>query len=62
MTVEDFKQSLSKRICPFCKKRLKYYDGALGYEAMRCYDCGFEIDNNGMGFFDNKQNCSTERH
>jgi len=33
--------------CPQChKSKLRYYDGCLGYEAARCYGCGFEIDLN----------------
>lgn len=25
-----------------CGGKLKYYDGALGYEAMRCLTCGYD--------------------
>ena len=29
--------------CPVCKRNTyHFYDGALGYEAMRCSSCGFE--------------------
>jgi len=29
--------------CPICKKdTYKFYEGWLGYEAMRCSNCGFE--------------------
>ena len=29
--------------CPICKKSTyKHYEGLLGYEAMRCSNCGFE--------------------
>jgi hypothetical protein len=31
---------------PTCKGELRYYDGCLGYEAMRCDVCGFEQDLN----------------
>jgi hypothetical protein len=47
--IKKFKEQLSKNQCPFCDKELKYYDGCLGYEAMKC-SCGFFIDNNGMHF------------
>lgn len=26
-----------------CGGKLKYYDGALGYEAMKCLKCGFIV-------------------
>ena len=47
-TLELFKQQLALNSCPFCNKALKFYDGCLGYEAYRCYDCGINIDNNGL--------------
>jgi hypothetical protein len=31
---------------PTCKGTPHYYDGALGYEAMRCDVCGYELDLN----------------
>jgi hypothetical protein len=31
---------------PECKGTLHYYDGCLGYEAMRCDVCGYELDLN----------------
>ena len=46
----QFKQDLKESVCPFCKQKMKYYDGALGYEAMQCTDCGFTIDHMGFGF------------
>lgn len=34
--------------CPQCgSANTKWYDGALGYEAIRCYDCKKETDANG---------------
>jgi DNA-directed RNA polymerase subunit M/transcription elongation factor TFIIS len=32
--------------CPNCNRILHYYDGCLGYEAMRCNNCGYERDLN----------------
>ena len=33
--------------CPQCgSKNTRWYDGALGYEAIRCYDCNIESDAN----------------
>jgi DNA-directed RNA polymerase subunit M/transcription elongation factor TFIIS len=32
--------------CPNCNTELKYYNGCLGYEALRCYECGYELDLN----------------
>lgn len=33
--------------CPQCGSRsVKYHDGLLGYEAIRCQDCGKETDLN----------------
>lgn len=43
-----FMTDIKKNICPFCGQNLRYYDGALGYEAMRCFDCGVTVDNNGI--------------
>jgi len=65
MKLQQFKECLSHNICPFCDQKMKYYDGALGYEAMRCYGCNFIVDHNGMhlekGWTDNngkhKMNC-----
>jgi hypothetical protein len=42
-----FKEALKRNECPFCKKEMKYYDGALGYEAMKC-SCGLTVDHNGI--------------
>ena len=48
MTVEKFKKYIEKSICPFCKKELQYYDGALGYEAMKCHSCHLTVDQSGI--------------
>ena len=50
MELTKFKGGLKNNTCPFCGKPLKYYDGALGYEANRCYDCGLISDHNGLSF------------
>ena len=47
MNIKEFKEVLSKNMCPFCKKTLKYYDGCLGYEAMKC-SCGLVSDHTGI--------------
>lgn len=51
-----FKKSIEEEICPFCGNKLCFYDGALGYEAMKCKTegCGFYTDYQGMGFEDDK--------
>ena len=49
---QEFQDSIKAGLCPFCNKQLKYYDGALGYDAMRCYDCNFSLDYSGMHFED----------
>ena len=50
MLSKEFEKLVSESLCPFCKSKLEYYDGALGYEAMKCSDkknCGFICDHNG---------------
>lgn len=43
---------LSKFKCPHCGEnnpaQAKYYDGALGYEAVICQTCGWSADQYGM--------------
>ena len=46
--LKEFKNNIRKSHCPFCGKALQWYDGSLGYEAYRCYDCNFIIDHFGM--------------
>ena len=46
--LQQFKKDLEANTCPFCKKKLKFYDGSLGYEALRCYDCNLSIDHTGI--------------
>jgi len=48
MDLKEFKKLLASDICPFCKGKLKYYDGAMGYEAYRCYSCKIAVDHNGL--------------
>ena len=48
--LKQFKKRLENNICPFCKEKLKYYDGALGYEAYKCKDCDLTINHNGLYF------------
>ena len=48
MEIQEFKESLKNNQCPFCGEKLEYYDGCLGYEAMRCYKCGFAVDHQGI--------------
>jgi len=48
MTREDFEQSIAENRCPFCGKAFKYYDGALGYEALKCEDCKVSVDVDGI--------------
>ena len=49
-----FKTALKNNKCPFCGNTLKFYDGALGYEALRCEPCNLSIDNNGIHLEDRK--------
>jgi len=46
--IREFKDSLRRGNCPFCGKKLKWYEGCLGYEAYRCYDCKFISDHSGL--------------
>jgi hypothetical protein len=48
MDIKEFKKLLASNKCPFCKNELKYYDGALGYEAYKCYSCKITLDHNGI--------------
>ena len=52
--IKTFKEKLSNNQCPFCSKKLEYYHGMLGYEALRCYTCRFETDHNGLHFMEEK--------
>ncbi len=56
MTVKEFKQALALGNCPFCGEKLEFYDGALGFESLRCYPCGFEVTNDGMNFMEGMNN------
>ena len=47
MNIKEFKEVLSKNMCPFCKKTLTDYDGCLGYEAKKC-SCGLVSDHTGI--------------
>jgi hypothetical protein len=47
---DEFKKDLENGVCPFCKKKMKFYDGSLGYEALKCYKCKFTVDNTGINF------------
>ena len=48
VNLNTFKKLLVEGICPFCHNKLTFYNGSLGYEAMRCYDCNFSLDRNGF--------------
>jgi tRNA(Ile2) C34 agmatinyltransferase TiaS len=48
LKLNAFKNSMQNGMCPFCGKELRWYDGCLGYEAYRCYDCHFIIDHFGI--------------
>ena len=48
LQLNEFKDSIKNGNCPFCGKEMKWYDGCLGYEAHKCYDCKFTIDHSGM--------------
>lgn len=37
-----------KCVLKYCQGRLKYYDGALGYEAMICDNCNAHYTNQGI--------------
>lgn len=39
-------QTKEKQPCPQCGGLLYYYDGALGYEALKCRGCDYELDLN----------------
>jgi hypothetical protein len=47
-SIAVFKNNIKNGLCPFCRERMVYYDGALGYEACRCYSCKLSIDNSGI--------------
>ena len=47
MNKQETIELLKKNLCIFCKTPLKYYDGCLGYEAMKC-SCGLTVDHNGI--------------
>jgi len=48
MTREEFQESIRLAICPFCKGKLKYYEGSLGYESLNCKPCKLVIDHTGI--------------
>lgn len=50
--IVDFKNKLKNNKCPFCEQFLIFYDGILGYEALKCDKCKMFIDNNGLSFED----------
>ena len=50
--IKEFKDNIKHGTCPFCGKKLKWYDGSLGYGAYRCYICKFVINHFGMHFDD----------
>ena len=52
MDIKEFKKLLASNKCPFCEKKLKYYDGALGYEALKCYSSKIDIGHNGLHWED----------
>ena len=50
MDSKEFEENIKFGKCPFCKQTLKHYDGAIGYEAVKCPDeakCGFVADHTG---------------
>ena len=48
MTAREFKDLIAEGKCPFCKKALELYFGCIGYESMKCDDCGVICDSNGI--------------
>lgn len=50
--LKEFKDNFRKGICLFCGKKLKWYDGSLGYEAYRCYGCNLTLDHSGLHMYD----------
>lgn len=46
--LQEFIDALKTGRCPFCGQKLEYYDGALGYEALKCTPCGLTSDYNGF--------------
>lgn len=40
----------SELCCPRCHGAVTHYDGALGYEAIRCFTCNLEFDLNSDNF------------
>ena len=46
--LKEFNSNIKNGNCPFCGKKLKWYDGSLGYEAYRCYGCKLAIDLSGI--------------
>jgi hypothetical protein len=50
--IKAFKEKLRNNQCPFCGKKLEYYHGMLGYEALRCYSCNVELNRDGLNFME----------
>jgi hypothetical protein len=49
-------------VCPHCgSKDTEYYDGCLGYEAVRCNDCRIETDLHDPTNFCGRNDKQTER-
>ena len=48
MNIIKFKALLSKNCCPFCENKMEFYDGCLGYEALKCKECKLTVDFNGI--------------
>jgi hypothetical protein len=48
MTAAEFIKRVQSGKCPFCGEALKFYEGCLGYEAMRCVPCGFHSTGTGV--------------
>jgi hypothetical protein len=52
MTPKEFNEALTAGKCPFCGLKFTYYDGALGYEALKCEPCRVTYDDYGLNVDD----------
>lgn len=48
--IKSFKGDIAEGYCPFCRIKFSFYEGLLGYEALKCKTCGFVVDNTGYHF------------
>lgn len=44
MQTDNRTYEIKAHYCPLCFGKWKFYDGALGYESLKCEQCGFDIN------------------